>query len=285
MGALARRGARARGPARATTRPPRACRASSTTRSPLLERYFALEDPTRLEPAERELHVTTTLESGLTLRGYVDRLDVTAAGDMRVVDYKTGRAPARGLRGRRDVPDAVLRPGPVAPARAGAADAAAALPRQRRGPALRSPTRPICWPPSASSRRLWEAIRRATEAGDWRPSTSKLCDWCSYKDDAVPRVGWHPSPASRGRPDEPADDDPERRPRAVSATLRALSPSTLRGGSTSLTGASGFDPGEPRRPPGGRRCLGLTRTPMPEEIRVTTTADPAPTAPPARVST
>src|SRR4249919_1158164 len=44
----------------------------------LLERYFSLEDPARLEPAERELHVLTTLESGLTLRGYVDRLDVTA---------------------------------------------------------------------------------------------------------------------------------------------------------------------------------------------------------------
>ena len=63
----------------------------------LLERYFALEDPTRLEPAERELHVTTTLDSGLTLRGYVDRLDVTVAGDMRVVDYKTGKAPGAGF--------------------------------------------------------------------------------------------------------------------------------------------------------------------------------------------
>ena len=46
----------------------------------LLERYFALEDPVRLEPAERELHVTTTLDSGLTLRGYVDRLDVEPRG-------------------------------------------------------------------------------------------------------------------------------------------------------------------------------------------------------------
>src|SRR5262249_43784665 len=42
----------------------------------LLERYFRLEDPNRLEPAERELFVETTLTSGLRLRGFVDRLDV-----------------------------------------------------------------------------------------------------------------------------------------------------------------------------------------------------------------
>lgn len=35
----------------------------------LVERWFALEDPTRLEPAERELFVETELESGLRLRG------------------------------------------------------------------------------------------------------------------------------------------------------------------------------------------------------------------------
>lgn len=35
----------------------------------LVERWFSLEDPTRLEPAERELFVETELESGLRLRG------------------------------------------------------------------------------------------------------------------------------------------------------------------------------------------------------------------------
>ncbi|MEO6145394.1 MAG: PD-(D/E)XK nuclease family protein, partial [Dermatophilaceae bacterium] len=53
----------------------------------LIERWFTLEDPTRLEPAERELYVETDLD-GLTLRGYVDRLDLTPTGEMRVVDYK-----------------------------------------------------------------------------------------------------------------------------------------------------------------------------------------------------
>ena len=77
MGAAARGRARARrrcsptDDGAATSGSPRRRRRCST-------RYFALEDPTRLEPAERELLVEATLESGLLLRGYVDRLDVAA---------------------------------------------------------------------------------------------------------------------------------------------------------------------------------------------------------------
>ncbi|MBC6462657.1 RecB family exonuclease, partial [Actinomadura sp. HBU206391] len=46
----------------------------------MLERYFALEDPRRLEPAEREMFVETVLNSGLKLRGYIDRVDVAPTG-------------------------------------------------------------------------------------------------------------------------------------------------------------------------------------------------------------
>jgi hypothetical protein len=54
----------------------------------VLDRYFTLEDPRRLEPAERELYVEALLESKLLLRGFVDRLDISAGGAIRVVDYK-----------------------------------------------------------------------------------------------------------------------------------------------------------------------------------------------------
>ena len=27
---------------------------------------------------------------------------------------------------------------------------------------------------------VWRAIRLAQETGDWRPSPSRLCDWCSF---------------------------------------------------------------------------------------------------------
>ena len=59
-----------------------------------LDRYFTLEDPRRLEPAQRELYVETVLDSKLLLRGFVDRLDVAPTGEVRVVDYKTGRSPS-----------------------------------------------------------------------------------------------------------------------------------------------------------------------------------------------
>ena len=44
----------------------------------VLERYFTLEDPTRLEPAERELYVEWLLDSKLLLRGFVDRVVIRA---------------------------------------------------------------------------------------------------------------------------------------------------------------------------------------------------------------
>jgi putative RecB family exonuclease len=59
----------------------------------LLEGYFSLEDPTRLEPSAREQVVEVLLPGGLRLRGIVDRIDVAPTGEVRVVDYKTGRAP------------------------------------------------------------------------------------------------------------------------------------------------------------------------------------------------
>ncbi|HET7195190.1 MAG TPA: PD-(D/E)XK nuclease family protein, partial [Nocardioides sp.] len=59
----------------------------------VLDRYFTLEDPRQLEPAERELYVETLLDSRLLLRGFVDRLDIAPDGRIRVVDYKSGRSP------------------------------------------------------------------------------------------------------------------------------------------------------------------------------------------------
>src|SRR5215218_6620246 len=47
----------------------------------LVKNYFALEDPRRLEPAAREELVEVVLD-GLRLRGYIDRLDISPAGDL-----------------------------------------------------------------------------------------------------------------------------------------------------------------------------------------------------------
>lgn len=68
--------------------------------SEVLARYFQLEDPRRLEPAERELYVETLTDSKLLLRGVIDRVDVAPDGAIRVVDYKTGNSPGEMFEGK-----------------------------------------------------------------------------------------------------------------------------------------------------------------------------------------
>jgi putative RecB family exonuclease len=40
---------------------------------------------------------------------------------------------------------------------------------------------------------LWEAIRLATETGDWRPRPTKLCGWCDHQA-VCPEFGGTPPP-------------------------------------------------------------------------------------------
>lgn len=56
--------------------------------------YFAIEDPQWLAPAARERLVDAVTADGIRLRGFIDRIDRSPAGELRVVDYKTGRAPS-----------------------------------------------------------------------------------------------------------------------------------------------------------------------------------------------
>ena len=102
----------------------------------LLAGYFSLEDPTRLEPAERERLVEVVLPGGLRLRGIVDRLD--RAPERRPAGRRLQDRPRarRDVRGQGAVPDEVLRAGAVAHDRRRAAAAPADVPRRPRGPAL-----------------------------------------------------------------------------------------------------------------------------------------------------
>lgn len=68
--------------------------ATLTPIRPLLETYFAMEDPNRIEPHARELAMSVELEEGFSIRGFIDRVDRTPKGDIRIVDYKSGKAPS-----------------------------------------------------------------------------------------------------------------------------------------------------------------------------------------------
>jgi putative RecB family exonuclease len=158
----------------------------------MLERYFSLEDPRRLEPASRELYVETVLESGLRLRGYIDRVDIAPTGDVRVVDYKTGRAPradfeARALFQMKFYALVLWR-------LRGTVPRMLQLMYLGNGEVLRySPDEADLRATERKVEALWRAIRRAMDSGDWRERTSRLCDWCDHKE-RCPSFGGEPPP-------------------------------------------------------------------------------------------
>ncbi len=147
--------------------------------SDLLARWFALEDPTRLEPAERELYVETMLDDGLTLRGYVDRVDVAPDGRMRVVDYKTGRAPSEAFEAKAlfQMKFYAL----VLWRLHGRLPTVLQLVYLGNSEILRySPDEADLLATERKVKALWQAISLAATSGDWRPSPSRLCDWCDH---------------------------------------------------------------------------------------------------------
>ncbi|WP_079070592.1 RecB family exonuclease [Streptomyces sp. IMTB 1903] len=146
----------------------------------LVERWFTLEDPTRLEPVEREFFVETELESGLRLRGIIDRVDVAPTGEVRIVDYKTGKAPrpeyAEGaLFQMKFYALVVWRLKRVVPRRL-------QLVYLGSGDVLTYD--PVVADLERVERKLlalWEAIGEATVSGEWRPRPTKLCGWCDHQ--------------------------------------------------------------------------------------------------------
>jgi putative RecB family exonuclease len=158
----------------------------------LVERWFTLEDPSRLEPAERELFVEAELDSGLRLRGIIDRVDVAATGEVRIVDYKTGKAPRPeysegALFQMKFYALVVWRLKNVVPRR---------LQLVYLGSGQVLTYDPVLADLERVERKLlalWEAIRLATETGDWRPRPTKLCGWCDHQAHC-PEFGGTPPP-------------------------------------------------------------------------------------------
>jgi putative RecB family exonuclease len=157
-----------------------------------LSRYFTLEDPTRLEPAEREMYVETLLESKLLLRGFIDRLDVAPTGEIRVVDYKTGRSPgeafeAKALFQMKFYALVIWRTRGIVPRML-------QLIYLGNGEVLRySPDEADLLSTERKVNALWSAISKAQESGDWRPRRSALCGWCAHQS-VCPEWGGTPPP-------------------------------------------------------------------------------------------
>lgn len=170
----------------------------------LVSGYYRLEDPTRFDPQCCEQRVEVELADGTLLRGYIDRIDVAATGELRVVDYKTGKAPpaARALAEFKAMFQMKFY--------------AVALFRSRGVPPTRlrliyladgqlldySPDRDELLRFEKTLMAIWRAIQSAGETGDFRPNPLRLCDWCPHQQ-RCPAFGGTPPPYP-GWPTEPA---------------------------------------------------------------------------------
>ena len=145
----------------------------------LVRNYLAMEDPTQVCDIGLELRLEAKV-GDLTLRGIIDRLDLTPDGELIVTDYKTGRPPMRDreqgklggvnfyaflcqeVLGRR--PDRIrlmyLRTG----------ETIEAIPTERSIKFLHQRTTAV-----------WQAVAKACTTDDFRPRPSNLCKSCSYQ--------------------------------------------------------------------------------------------------------
>jgi putative RecB family exonuclease len=158
----------------------------------LVETWFGLEQPSRLAPVAREQYVECRLDSGLTLRGIVDRVDEAPDGSVRVVDYKTGRAPGHLF--EQKALFQVKFYATVLWRSTGKVPTEVMLVYLASGERLRHRVDPDSLPRfEAQLPRLWEAIERAARADDFRAKPGRLCDWCDHRD-LCPAWGNTPPP-------------------------------------------------------------------------------------------
>jgi putative RecB family exonuclease len=172
----------------------------------LLSGYYRLEDPTRFDPQSCEQRVEVELADGTLLRGFVDRIDVAATGEMRVVDYKTGKSPsqvwavaeAKALFQMKFYAVALWRSRGVLPARL-------RLIYLADGQVLDySPDLDELLRFERTLTAIWRAIQSAGSTGDFRATKSRLCSWCAHQA-FCPEFGGTP-PAYPGWPTDRAPE-------------------------------------------------------------------------------
>src|SRR6202012_497285 len=189
----------------------------------LLSGYYSLEDPTRFDPQSCEQRIEVELADGTLLRGIIDRIDVAPTGELRVVDYKTGKAPpaARALAEFKAMFQmkfyavALLRSRGVLPTRL-------RLIYLADGQVLDySPDHDELLRFEKTLMAIWRAIQSAAPTGDFRPSPSRLCDWCPHQ--AHCPVFGGPPPPYPGWPDQMRT---EAVPRRTGPATRCIPPET-----------------------------------------------------------
>ncbi len=170
----------------------------------LLRGYFEMENPQGFDAEAVEMSVTTVLPNGVPVRGFIDRVDVAPTGEVRVVDYKTGKKPLP--RYAQDAEFQMRFYALVYWRLFGT------VPHQLRLMYLKVVDSMFLTPSKEELElfetdlgELWARIEADGRSGAFRPRTSRLCDWCSFQElcpafGGIPPEypGW-PGSAAEGR--------------------------------------------------------------------------------------
>jgi putative RecB family exonuclease len=157
-----------------------------------LETYFTLENPQRLEPDAREQFLEWWMPDGPLLRGIIDRVDVASDGSVRIVDYKTGKAPTPqyGQQAKFQMRFYALL---VSRLRGRLPSVLQLLYLKDGGTVVLHPTPEDLDLAEHEIREIWADILHTAERSEWTPRRSQLCAWCTFQS-LCPEFGGTPPP-------------------------------------------------------------------------------------------
>ena len=146
----------------------------------LLHNYFSIENPQSFEPTHFEEHLELDEEDQLLLHGYVDRIDIAPTGEVRIVDYKTGKSPRAGYEEKAlfqlrfygllwyrihgEIPKLLQ-----------------LLYLGDQQVIKSSPTESELLSAEKKALQVGKEIKISIEKDYWPTQKSRLCDWCSFK--------------------------------------------------------------------------------------------------------
>ena len=171
----------------------------------LLRGYFTMENPLGFDAHAQEMPVDFTLPNGVPVRGFIDRVDIAQTGEVRVVDYKTGKKPLP--RYSQDAQFQMRFYALVYWRLFGV------VPTQLKLMYLKVMDSMILTPSREELEyferdlaELWWKIEADGKAGSFRPQQSKLCGWCAFQS-LCPAFGGTP-PEYPGWPGSRAEEKP-----------------------------------------------------------------------------
>ncbi|MDO4908533.1 MAG: RecB family exonuclease [Corynebacterium sp.] len=146
----------------------------------LVRGYFTMENPQIFDATACEMKVDSILDNGVPIKGFIDRVDVAPTGEVRIIDYKTGKKPAPqysedALFQMRFYALAYWRIYGV-------------MPKYMQLMYLKVQDS-LYLTPSAEElegfekyvAHIWEQILSDGQTGHFEPRTSPLCKWCSFQ--------------------------------------------------------------------------------------------------------